>query len=196
MARSPMATLTAAEVAGLPVADVYAALVSAPGGLSSAVAGRRREEVGPNALPHVRGTPLLAKLLANFTHVMALLLWVGGFVGFIAGLPQLGVAIWLVNIINGAFSFWQEYKAERATLALARLLPVQVRVQRDGTERRIAAEEIVPGDVILLAEGDHIPADARLVEEAELRVDQSTLTGEADAVRKTADPVRDPGAAE
>ena len=192
-----MAGLVAAgSVARLPIADVYAALGTTADGLTAPQAVLRRDRFGPNALPHVPGPPLLSRLVANFTHVMALLLWAGGVVGFVAGLPQLGLAIWLVNVINGAFSFWQEYKAEKATAALARLLPVQVRLVRDGVEQRVDGEQVVPGDVVLLAEGDRVPADARLVAEAELRVDQSTLTGESDAVRKTADPVLDTSIAE
>jgi magnesium-transporting ATPase (P-type) len=66
-------------------------------------------------------------------------------VAFFAGMPVLGVAIWMVNVINGAFSFWQEFKAEKATEALRRLLPSYVRVLRDGMEQRILAEELVPG---------------------------------------------------
>jgi potassium/sodium efflux P-type ATPase len=188
--------MTAAEIAGLQVADVCASLETAEGGLTTVEAARRRDRLGSNALPHVRGRPLLARLAANFTHLMALLLWAGGIIGFIAGLPQLGLAIWMVNVINGAFSFWQEYKAERATEALSRLLPMQARVVRDGLEQRVAAEEVVPGDVLILTEGDHVPADARLVAGAELRIDQSTLTGESDAVRKAADPVLDPNLAD
>ena len=191
-----MAGLTAAAIAALPVADVCAALDTAAGGLTTEEAARRRDRFGSNALPHVAGRPLLARLAANFTHLMALLLWAGGVIGFIAGLPQLGLAIWMVNVINGAFSFWQEYKAERATEALSRLLPAQVRVLREDVEQRLAAEDVVPGDILILAEGDNVPADARLIAEAELRVDQSTLTGESDAVRKTADPVIDPDLAD
>ncbi|HEX6033744.1 MAG TPA: cation-transporting P-type ATPase, partial [Anaerolineales bacterium] len=100
-----------------------------------------------------------------------------------------GIAIWMVNIINGAFSFWQEFKAEKATEALRKLLPSYARVRRDGEEQRILAEELVPGDVILLEEGDRISADARLVDENELRVDQSTLSGESHPVRKTIEAV-------
>jgi magnesium-transporting ATPase (P-type) len=129
------------------------------------------------------------KLLANFTHLMALLLWVGGLIGFLAQMPQLGMAIWLVNVINGAFSFWQEYRAEQATAALRRLLPTYARVLREGVEQRLLAEELVPGDVIVLTEGDHISADSRVVEEDELRVDQSALTGESHAVHKTAEAI-------
>ena len=149
--------------------------------------GERLERFGPNTLREVRGKPLWVKLLANFTHLMAILLWIAGMVAFIAQMPQLAISIWTVNLINGAFSFWQEYKAEKATEALRRLLPVYARVLRDGEEQRIPAEELVPGDVMLLSEGDRISADARLVEEAELRVDQSTLTGESHPVRKTSE---------
>ena len=185
----------AAPVHALPAAEVWAALASRPQGLSQSEAAQRLRRYGPNAIREVRGRPLVFKLLANFTHLMALLLWAGGAVGFAAGMPQLGVAIWLVNLINGAFSFWQEYRAERATAALKRLLPAQARVLRDGEECPVPAESLVPGDVLLLAEGDHVSADARLVEEAELRVDQSTLTGESHPVRKTAEAVPQDGLA-
>ncbi|MCW5881390.1 MAG: HAD-IC family P-type ATPase, partial [Anaerolineae bacterium] len=173
--------------ATLPLPDVYQALGSQPQGLTVDEAQRRLQEVGPNAIAELRGTPLWVRFLANFTHLMALLLWVGGLVAFIAQLPQLGLAIWLVNVINGVFSFWQEFKAERATEALRQMLAPFAHALRDGEEIRLPADQIVPGDVILLAEGDRVPADGRLVEEAELRIDQSTLSGEAAPVRKTAE---------
>jgi magnesium-transporting ATPase (P-type) len=176
-----------ATVATLPIAEVYQALDSRPAGLTQAEAAARLQRYGPNAIREVKGTPLVVKFLANFTHLMALLLWIGGVVAFIAQLPQLGVAIWLVNLINGAFSFWQEYKAEQATAALRRLLPTYARVLRDGSEQRVLAEEMVPGDVLLVVEGDHISADSRLVDAAELRVDQSMLTGESRPVHKASE---------
>ena len=120
---------------------------------------------------------------------MAVLLWVGGAVAFVARMPQLGVAVWLVNVINGVFSFWQEYRAEKATAALRRMLPTYARVLRDAEEKRIQAEELVPGDTMLLAEGDHVSADGRLVQAFELQADQSTLTGESRPVSKTDEPV-------
>ncbi len=171
----------------LPLPDVYAALGTAPQGLSEAEAAARLGRYGSNAIRESRGPSLVLKLLANLTHLMALLLWAAGLVGFLAQMPQLGVAIWMVNVINGAFSFWQEYKAEKATEALRRVLPTYARVLRDGREQRIPAEGLVPGDVMLLVEGDHISADARLVQQFELQVDQSTLTGESQPVRKTAE---------
>lgn len=173
----------------LPAQGVYQALATQFQGLSQAEAEKRLRYFGPNVIREVRRKPLWLTFLANFTHLMALLLWLGGFIALVAQLPQLAMAIWLVNLINGAFSFWQEYRAERATEALRQLMPTYARVLREAEERRILAEELVSGDILLLAEGDHISADARLIQEAELRVDQSTLTGESHPVRKTSEAV-------
>ncbi|MFP5487507.1 MAG: cation-translocating P-type ATPase, partial [Acidimicrobiia bacterium] len=167
----------------------YDALATAPGGLTSAEAASRLDAIGPNVLRDVERPAMWTRIVSHVTHLMALLLWFGAALALIAGLPQLSVAIVLVNVINGAFSFWQEYRAERAIDALRRLLPVEARVLRDGVEARVDATGLVPGDVLLLEEGDRISADARIVEHAELRVDQSSLTGETMPVRKSADPV-------
>ena len=177
------------DIATLPPAEVYGAQTTPPTGISQAEAVNRLQHYGRNVIQEHKRKPLVLKLLANFTHLMAILLWCGGIMAFAAGMPPLGIAIWLVNLINGAFSFWQEYKAEKATAALRRLLPHYARVMRDGDVRQILAEDLVPGDVLYLEEGDLISADARLVQEAELRVDQSTLSGEAHPVRKTAEAV-------
>jgi Ca2+-transporting ATPase len=173
----------------LPIPDVYWVLLTRPSGLSGAEARERLQRYGPNRIHEIRGKPLYRRFLANFTHLMAILLWIGGLVGFIAQMPQLGIAIWMVNVINGLFSFWQEYQAEKATEALRQLLPHYVRVLRDGEEVRILADELVPGDLMVFSEGDRISADGRVVMESELRVDQSTLTGESHSVRKTAEAV-------
>ena len=175
------------HAASLP--EVYKRLGSRSEGLTAAEIKERQSRFGRNRILKVKGKPLILKLLANFTHLMALLLWIGGLVGFIAKLPQLGLAIWSVNLINGVFSFWQEYKAEKATEALLRLLPPYARVLREGAEQSVLAEDLVPGDLMLLAEGDRISADGRLVEAAELRVDQSTFTGESQPVAKTDEAV-------
>ena len=189
MPEQPQAETLPCPLEALPLTDIYTALETQPQGLTHAEAAARLQHYGRNTIRTVATTPLVHKFLAHFTHLMALLLWVGGLLGFLAQMPQLGIAIWLVNLINGAFSFWQEYKAEQATAALRQLLPTYARVMRDSQEQRVLAEELVPGDVMLLAEGDHISADGRLVHEAALRVDQSTLTGEAHPVRKTAEAV-------
>lgn len=177
----------------LPTGQVFAALDSNPQGLTPDEARERLAQYGLNVLHEPPRKPLIRALLAHFTHLMAWLLWIGGGVAFVAQTPTLGIAIWLVNVINGLFSFWQEYKAEQATAALRRMLPSYARVRRAGAEMRIPAEHLVPGDVLLLAEGDHISADARLVRESELRVDQSALSGESHPVRKTAEPTSGAG---
>lgn len=180
---------SATELATMPTAELYQRLTTQPQGLSSAEAAARVEHFGPNALAEIHGPALARKFLAHFSHLMAILLWMGGAVAFMAQMPQLGVAIWLVVLINGIFSFWQEYKAEKATAALRRLLPAYVRVLRDGVEQQLPAEALTPGDLMLLSAGDHISADGRLVRTVELQVDQSTLTGESRPVRKAAEAV-------
>ena len=176
----------------LRIQDVYQAVGSSPEGLTTAEAQARLGQYGPNAIQEIRGTPLWKKFLANFAHLMALLLWAGGAMAFIGQMPQLGWAVWAVIVINAVFSFWQEYKAERATEALKKMLPSYAHVIRDGQEQKILAEGLVPGDVILLSEGDHISADARLVEESSLRVNLSTLNGESLPARRTAEAVLRP----
>ena len=169
--------------------EVYAALGTSPSGLSSEEAQKRLEKYGPNVLREAKKTPLIVKFLASFTHLMAILLWAASAMAFVAQMPQLGVAVIAVIVINAVFSFWQEYRAERATEELKKLLPHYARVIRNGEEQRIPASDLVPGDVVILAEGDHISADARLVEEFELRTNDSTLTGESTPVRRTAEAV-------
>ncbi|MCX6100542.1 MAG: cation-transporting P-type ATPase, partial [Candidatus Bipolaricaulota bacterium] len=169
------------------MSDVYAAAGSSADGLTTAEAQARLAKVGPNAIQTTKGKPLWRKFAANFTHLMALLLWAGGAMAFVGKMPQLGWAIWAVIVINAIFSFWQEFRAEKAADALKKLLPQFARVLRDGHEAKVPAEELVPGDVIILSEGDHISADARLVEENEMRVDLSTLNGESAPARRTAE---------
>lgn len=173
----------------LPVDKAYEVLGTTAKGLTQAQAEQLQKEQGKNLIDEKKKKSPILIFLGNFTHLMAILLWVGGGVSFLADMPQLGIAIWLVNVINGVFSFWQEYRAGKATDALRNMLPSYVRVIRDGEEKKILAEDLVVGDIILLEEGDKISADARLVECSDLQVDQSTLTGESNPVRKTKDAV-------
>ncbi len=182
-------TAQLANIHTISVPKAFSVLNSGPEGLSQDEAKKRLQRYGQNVIIKFKGKPLWIRLLANFTHLMAILLWAGGIVGFLAQMPQIGIAIWMVNIINGVFSFWQEFKAEKATEALRKLLPSYARALRNNEVQRILAEELVPGDVILLEEGDRISADARLVDENELRVDQSTLSGESHPVRKTSEAI-------
>ncbi|MEA4889760.1 MAG: cation-transporting P-type ATPase [Clostridiaceae bacterium] len=184
-----MNTDSPGKIHELSITEAYAALGTRPEGLTQEEAAERLQQYGKNTIQEIKGKPLILKFLSNFTHLMAILLWVGGIVGFIAQMPQLGFAIWMVNIINGVFSFSQEFRAEKATEALKKLLPSYATVLRNGAEERILTEDLVPGDVIMLAEGDRISADSRLVEDSEFRADQSTLTGESNPVHKAHEAV-------
>jgi magnesium-transporting ATPase (P-type) len=153
-------------------------------GLTSEQARRELERVGPNMLADGDGAHWLARLGRNFTHLFALLLWAGAALALLGGQPPLAIAIVAVIVVNAIFSFAQEYRAERAVKALRQILPQRVRVRRDGNPTEVTADEVVPGDVMLLAAGDRISADARLLVEVELKVDMSTLTGESRPVRR------------
>lgn len=181
--------LTASQpIWSLSMQQAWAALQSHPEGLSQAEAGQRLQRFGANRLPPLKRRPLLLRLTDQLLHFMALLLWVAGGLAFVAGAPQLGWAIWAVIMINGAFSFWQEFKAERTLEALAGNLPPQVRVWRDGQLRELSADQLVCGDRVALEEGDQVPADCRVVEAHQLYVDLSVLTGESLPVARDAEP--------
>ena len=176
--------------------QLFTFLKSSPEGLTSEEAAKRLEEYGTNTLAEGKKKPLILKFLSQFTHLMAIMLWVAGVGAFIAQMPQLGIAVWSINVINGVFSFWQEFQAEKATEALKKILPAYVRVLRDSEQKRILATDIVPGDIVFLEEGESISADSRLLNSAEMRVNQSTLTGESRPVNRSADPVSGEGLTE
>ncbi len=159
---------------------VFSLLGTSAGGLDSKIAGERLEEYGENVLEKKRAVPLWKKIGAQFTHLLALLLWAAGIFAIFSDQVPLGIACFLVIVINAAFSFWQEFRAERAVESLAKILPRKARVMRDGEELEIDAEKLVPGDVIIFEAGNNVSADARLVEAMEMRVDNSALTGESE----------------
>ena len=150
-----------------------------PAGLTSDEARTRLEQYGLNVLAEPRRPSHLRRFAANLVHLFALLLWAGALLAFLGGLPELSAAIVVVVLVNAVFAFAQEYRAERASDALRRVLPQTARVRRDGEEHELPAEELVPGDVVVLEPGDRVSADAEVVSRHELRVDNSTLTGES-----------------
>ena len=161
-------------------------------GLSGDEARGLLARVGPNVLPTARGPGLARRFFDQLIHFFALLLWVAAVLALVGGMPQLGVAIIVVILVNAAFSFAQEYRAERAVHALTALLPATAIVRRGGRKHTIPASELVPGDIVLLREGDRISADARVIRSSELKVDMSTLTGEAEPVVRVAEPLAEP----
>ncbi|HEY5276287.1 MAG TPA: cation-transporting P-type ATPase, partial [Coriobacteriia bacterium] len=155
-------------------------------GLSSQEAARRALQFGPNVLLRRGGRRWLPELAHQFTHPLALLLWVAAGLAWLAGIVAVALAILVVIVINAAFAFVQEQQAERAVEALAGYLPERAKVLRDGHELVIDAAELVPGDVLVIEEGDRISADARLLSGG-VEVDLSTLTGESLAAFRAAD---------
>jgi sodium/potassium-transporting ATPase subunit alpha len=155
-------------------------------GLSSAEACNRLTHYGRNVLQRARREPLYLKLLRNLFSFFAVLLWIAAILCFVprVDLPQLGIAILTVILINGLFAFLQEYKSDRALEMLQRLIAQKCRVIRDGKLSEIDAAELVSGDLIVLDEGDLVPADARLLEAFEVEVDNSSLTGESSPARR------------
>ena len=173
----------------LSLSEVCAAMNTRLSGLTEAEVNANLQKYGKNVISEKKGKPVILIFLSNFISLMAILLWIGGIIAFFADMLELAVAIWLVNLINGTFSFLQEYRAGKATEALKNMLPSYARVIRDGKDLQILAEDLVNGDIILLQEGDKISADSRLIESNDFQVNQSTLTGESNPVRKTHEAV-------
>ena len=170
----------------LSVEQSLSSLKTSAAGLSATEAIRRQKEFGTNHVEEVEREHLLLSFAREFTHFFAIILWIAAALAFFAeyfdpgqGMVRLGVAIVGVIIVNGIFSFWQEYKAEKAIAALRQLLPQKVQVLRDGLIVEAFATELAPGDVILLEEGNFVPADCRLIEVFGLRVNTATVTGES-----------------
>ena len=179
----------------LTAEQALASLRTSSAGLDRTEAARRLQEYGPNHVEELGREHLLLSFAREFTHFFAIILWVAAALAFVAehfdpgqGMARLGTAILGVILINGIFSFWQEYKAERAVAALRQLLPQKVKAQRGGEIVEMLASELVPGDIVLLEEGDFVPADCRLLEAHALRVNTATVTGESLAKMRNTEP--------
>ncbi len=148
-------------------------------GLTEQDARLCRERFGTNLLPRPAHPVLLLRFLSQLVHFFAVMLWVAGALAMLAGMPQLGLAIFVVTLLNGPFAFFQEYRAEKAGERLHELLPRRVTVIRDSAHQNIDVSELVPGDLVAITAGDRIPADMRVIEAHGLCIDTSTLTGES-----------------
>lgn len=168
-----------------PVDALFRDLRSQPEGLRSREAARRLVAYGPNELVRRGGAHWPAQLARQFTHPLALLLFLAAALAFAAGTPVLGLAVLAVIVLNALFAFVQERQAERAVEALRGYLPPQAAVRRDGKRLFVPVAELVPGDVLLVEEGERVPADARLLD-GTLEVDLSPLTGESQPVVRAA----------
>jgi magnesium-transporting ATPase (P-type) len=180
----------------LRVSEVIEALETSPAGLSNAEAEARLALYGQNILSRQKEEPIWEKLFRELVHPPALILLVIGLVALFQRDLILAIIIWSIIVVNTSFAFWREHRAEQAIEKLREILPSFAHVIREGVESYIPSSEIVPGDLLVLAEGDNIPADARVIEEYGLRTNNATLTGEAIPARKMADPSHQTGISE
>ncbi|MBI5500684.1 MAG: cation-translocating P-type ATPase [Deltaproteobacteria bacterium] len=173
-------------------------------GLGEDKAAAELRRVGPNELPRRKPPSAWKVFLAQFLNPLVLSLLAAAAVATVAAVwhadPTLGflarysdaIAILLIVVLNAAIGYVQERKAERALESLQAMLTFNARVVRDGQERVVPARELVPGDVVVLEAGDHVPADVRLGESSDCRTDESPLTGESTPVEKDAARVLEP----
>ncbi|MDP1650085.1 MAG: HAD-IC family P-type ATPase [Rubrivivax sp.] len=153
-------------------------------GLSAAAVQRRRAEIGANTLPAVPPRPLWRTLVHQFKSPLIYILFVAAVLAVALGHRGDAAVILAVVVVNALIGTFQEGRAERSMAALRHLAGLRVRVVRDGHETQLEARELVPGDVLLLAAGDAVGADARLIELAQLQVAEAALTGESVPVSK------------
>ncbi|MFI5783104.1 cation-translocating P-type ATPase [Nocardia sp. NPDC051570] len=169
-----------------PLTVLFRDLRTSESGLSTREAQRRLLVYGPNELPRPSGRQWPRELLKQITHPLALVLVVAALLALVTGTAVLAAAIVAVIALNAGFAFVQEMQAQRAVEALAAYLPTHARAVRDRTPVEVEARTLVPGDVLVISEGDRVCADARLID-GDLQVDLSTLTGESVSATRSAD---------
>ncbi len=163
-------------------------------GLSPTEAAERLTRYGPNALQETKGISPWQILLAQFKNFLIVLLLAATGISLLLGHTLDAIIIFSIVILSALLGFYQEFRAERAMEALKAMASPTASVVRGGEQMEIASAEVVPGDIILLASGDRVPADARLLEAINLRADEASLTGESTAVEKDADAQLSPEA--
>jgi Ca2+-transporting ATPase len=175
----------------LPVATVLERLESTESGLSDLDAARRLVQHGPNELEASGRTSPWGLLLAQFKNVLILILMVAVGLSALLGHALEAVVIAVILLFAVLLGFVQEYRAERAIEGLRRMAAPSAKVLRGGEEQDVAARSLVPGDVVLLEPGTRVPADARVVEAVNLRIEEAALTGESLAAEKVREPLAD-----
>lgn len=171
------------------ISELFLALGTSSEGLEDDEVKRRHIQYGYNTLPSIPAKSWYVKLVAQFTHFFALLLWVAAAISFITGhidpashMLSIGWAIVIVIMLNGAFGFYQEFRTEKSLEALRNMLPSKAMVCRNAVEQMVLAEELVPGDITILHEGDKVPSDVYVIEASDLWLNESTLSGESELV--------------
>ena len=172
--------------------QVLEALGTGPAGLDRDAAQARLERYGPNELAAGKKISAWSILLRQFANLLIVILLAATVISFFLGESLDAYVILAIVLACVVLGFVQEYRAEQAAAALQKLAAPVATVVRDGKERSIPAREVVPGDVLVLHTGDRVAADARLLEEINLKADEALLTGESTASGKNLAPVADP----
>src|SRR3984885_10358034 len=174
-----------------PDAVAVALGVDPAAGLSAARAGDLLRGNGPNALPEEKAKPGWRRFLEQYRSYMQIILVAAALVSLLISEWSTGVLLVLLTILNAVIGLRQEGKAESAMNALKSMMKATARVRRDGSESVIPAEQVVPGDVVLITAGDEVPADGRIIAASALQIDESALTGESTPAAKS--PAAMPG---
>jgi magnesium-transporting ATPase (P-type) len=183
------ATLAVDLPFALPVPEVESELGTDVGGLTSEEARTRLAVAGPNVLPEPPRKPAILRFLAHFNDTLIYILLGAGAIKAIMGDWLDFWVIMAVAVINAVIGYVQEGRAETALAGIRGMLSSSAGVRRDGGWTTVAAADLVPGDVVRLAPGDRVPADIRLFQSFQLRIDESALTGESVPSSKGTDPV-------
>jgi P-type Ca2+ transporter type 2C len=179
--------MSASPIYSLRIPEAFQNMETSSKGLSTAEAEARLSLYGENVLSEPPHPPEWQKFLRQVRHPFNLLMFLAAILSLWQEDWTLAAIILLLSMTNSAFSYWREHRAEQAIDKLRHLLPSYAHIIRDGNDNHLPASSVVPGDLLILAEGDNIPADARVVEEYGLRVNNASLTGESVAARKTAE---------
>lgn len=166
--------------------EVLKNLETSKEGLADFEAQKRLFHFGTNTILRQAPIPYLQIFFDQFIDLLVLLLIFAALLSFLLGETRNGVIISIIVLINAIIGFSQEFKAERILRALAKYLPTLVKVKRIGQEKQINAHYLVPGDMVILGEGDKVPADIRLLESYDLKTNDQALTGEAKPQNKEA----------
>ncbi len=166
-------------------AEILEDLHTAENGISESEAQQRLKATGFNELKEKKKVTLLNLFLNQFKSFLVLILVAAAVISYLIGNIIDAILISIIILLNAVLGFFQEFKAERTLESLKKLSAPQAEVIRDGEERIIDARKLVPGDILVIKEGDKIPADARIIEIANLKVDESSLTGESTPIAKT-----------
>jgi magnesium-transporting ATPase (P-type) len=178
------------KAASLPIDKVFEDLNTSDKGLTTEEAKLRLKKYGYNRLSEKRQIPLINKFIRNLKDLFGILLIVAAILSYISGSPELALIILAVVFVNIFVAIFQESRAEKAMETLKSWMPEYAKVIRDGELKKISVREIVPGDIVLLDEGDRVPADGRLIEAFDLWTNNVPLTGESEPQPRVAEPAK------